>query len=301
MKRSRIWAFLVSLLVSALAGGTPAAAQRQGDGITVHGHWTIDIHNPDGALASHHEFENALVPVSGATSLSGLLARSFAPTGWQLELSAADGTGACARAASTGQPTLTVTPPPTINPQAPVFTGAPTRPNLTTWIVPASGSGFEVNIGSGAPANFSTVASNPGELDFTWDPANTSPGTYVFTVAISPGGPDNNTYTFTLTVPQPTAPQPQYPCSAVEAGTTIPADLANAWFQTLAFTLTNGGATLEVTGNITAANPVAIEQVRSLLILSNASVSPFSARTLQTPIQVVAGQKIYVKVVFSFS
>jgi len=301
MARLHVGTFLALLLGAAAASGARVAAQR-GDGITVHGHWTIDIRNADGALASHHEFENALVPDSGASSLSGLLARSFAPTGWQLELSALDGTGACARAAgAAGQPTLTVTPPQTIDPQAPVFTGAPTRPNLTTWIVPASGSGFEVNIGSGAPANFSTVTSNPGELVFAWDPANTSPGTYVFTVTISSGVNSSNAYTFTLTVPQGTPPQPLYPCSAVEAGSTIPADLANAWFQTLAFAPTNGGATLEITGNITAANPVAIEQVRSLLILSNASVSPFSARTLQTPIQVVAGQKIYVKVVFSFS
>jgi len=27
----------------------------------VHGHWTIDVREPDGTLVSHNEFENALV------------------------------------------------------------------------------------------------------------------------------------------------------------------------------------------------------------------------------------------------
>lgn len=40
-----------------------AYAQNRGaqhEGIAVHGHWVIDVLNPDGSLASHHEFENAL-------------------------------------------------------------------------------------------------------------------------------------------------------------------------------------------------------------------------------------------------
>ena len=42
---------------------TPADEYRgaQKEGIKVHGHWTIDIRNPDGTLAQHHEFENALI------------------------------------------------------------------------------------------------------------------------------------------------------------------------------------------------------------------------------------------------
>ena len=30
-------------------------------GIKVHGHWVIDVRNPDGSLAQHHEFENSMV------------------------------------------------------------------------------------------------------------------------------------------------------------------------------------------------------------------------------------------------
>ena len=37
----------------------------QHEGITVHGHWSIEVHNPDGSLVRHVEFENSLDP--GAT------------------------------------------------------------------------------------------------------------------------------------------------------------------------------------------------------------------------------------------
>jgi len=39
------------------------------EGITVHGHWAIDVKNPDGSLAKHVEFENSLDP--GFTVISG--------------------------------------------------------------------------------------------------------------------------------------------------------------------------------------------------------------------------------------
>jgi hypothetical protein len=57
----------------------PTAQQPPGgirDGLKVHGHWTIDVRNPNGTLASHREFENSLVggtPDSGAGILAQLL------------------------------------------------------------------------------------------------------------------------------------------------------------------------------------------------------------------------------------
>lgn len=45
------------------------------EGIKIHGHWSIVIKNPDGSVASRHEFENALVS-SGSDMLAQLLARS---------------------------------------------------------------------------------------------------------------------------------------------------------------------------------------------------------------------------------
>jgi hypothetical protein len=42
------------------------------EGIKVHGHWTIEVRNPDGTLVTHREFENSLA--QGANSGSQLLA-----------------------------------------------------------------------------------------------------------------------------------------------------------------------------------------------------------------------------------
>jgi hypothetical protein len=46
------------------AQNTVAEQKRSGDGshegITIHGHWTIEVHNPDGSLVRHVEFENSL-------------------------------------------------------------------------------------------------------------------------------------------------------------------------------------------------------------------------------------------------
>ena len=44
----------------------PAQAAKpaggMGEGIKVHGRWTIEVRNPDGSLASRHEFQNDLYP-----------------------------------------------------------------------------------------------------------------------------------------------------------------------------------------------------------------------------------------------
>lgn len=177
-----------------------ARTQAPGDGIKVHGYWTIDVRNADGSLASHNEFMNALQP-SGATALSALLGRSNTVGSWQLDLMGAGSGGPC----------------------------------ITT---------------------------------------------------------------------EPSGPTPA-PCTAVEPGTTIPGDFATAWFPTLALNLVQGPAGtsgLELTGSVTASSAESIEQVRSVIVLSpSGSRTPFSARTLATPIQVATGQQIYVKVVLSFS
>lgn len=71
-----------------------AAAKPSGgrqEGIKVHGHWVIDIRNPDGTLASHHEFENALASGGGDQLLALLLAHKGNPGRWELSLAAAVG------------------------------------------------------------------------------------------------------------------------------------------------------------------------------------------------------------------
>lgn len=55
---------LLSVLVMVIAACGSGGDQSAGgpvEGIQVHGHWTIDVVNPDGSLDQHVEFENDLV------------------------------------------------------------------------------------------------------------------------------------------------------------------------------------------------------------------------------------------------
>jgi len=56
------------------------------EGVKVHGHWVLEIKNPDGSLASRHEFENSLASAtnSGPTLLSGLLSGQFSAGPWMV-------------------------------------------------------------------------------------------------------------------------------------------------------------------------------------------------------------------------
>ena len=68
------------------ASVSPAAGQ---EGLKVHGHWTIDVKNADGSLASHNEFENALVTggASGAAVLAQRLTHDVREMYWTVLLS----------------------------------------------------------------------------------------------------------------------------------------------------------------------------------------------------------------------
>ena len=66
----------------------PASAPHEG--IKVHGHWTIDVRDPDGRLASHTDFENNLCLSqsggSGDFALAGLLTGNIVAGGWLVGL-----------------------------------------------------------------------------------------------------------------------------------------------------------------------------------------------------------------------
>jgi hypothetical protein len=88
MRTRNLLVLSLTLTLAMLAG--PAVAQTDdhssprvpGDGIKVHGHWTIELTNPDGTLAARHEFENALLN-QGARVLATLL-QSNSPRGFWL-------------------------------------------------------------------------------------------------------------------------------------------------------------------------------------------------------------------------
>ena len=85
-------AALALLLVGAtLEAQAPAATSPGGPGIKVHGRWTIDVLNPDGSLASHHEFDNALTG-GGRRVLALLLGRFYNDIdAWEVSLSGTHG------------------------------------------------------------------------------------------------------------------------------------------------------------------------------------------------------------------
>jgi hypothetical protein len=57
----------------------------QDEGIKVHGHWTIEVRNPDGTTVTHREFENSLQAL-GATVLARVLNSEVTPGGWAIVL-----------------------------------------------------------------------------------------------------------------------------------------------------------------------------------------------------------------------
>jgi hypothetical protein len=61
--------------------GSSASLHRASNGaIKVHGHWVIDLKNPDGTVADHREFENSLaIQQGGDALLIGMLAGYYVP------------------------------------------------------------------------------------------------------------------------------------------------------------------------------------------------------------------------------
>jgi len=80
---------LIALTWSGLGFGQekPAKPDTRGksEGIRVHGHWLIEIRNPDGSLASRHELENALT-TGGQAALARLLLPGSFTSNWDIEL-----------------------------------------------------------------------------------------------------------------------------------------------------------------------------------------------------------------------
>jgi len=69
---------------SSQSSGTP------NEGIKIHGHWVIDVRNPDGTLTTHREFDNALTS-NGAQVLAKLLSRQNKAGRWAILLYANPG------------------------------------------------------------------------------------------------------------------------------------------------------------------------------------------------------------------
>ena len=67
------------------AGPTAVTGGEAREGIAVHGHWTIEVRDPDGGLVERREFDNALV-MGGSTALA-LVAAGLQTSGvWWVDL-----------------------------------------------------------------------------------------------------------------------------------------------------------------------------------------------------------------------
>lgn len=68
----------------AVAVAGPPATGGAREGIKVHGHWTVDVRNPDGTLDKHVEFENSLIQSLGPNLLVGMLTGEYTPGPWMI-------------------------------------------------------------------------------------------------------------------------------------------------------------------------------------------------------------------------
>ena len=68
MRTVRAFFGAAAIAVALLSTGRPSLAQTSTDeaqGIKVHGHWTIEVRDPDGTLVTYREFENSLTAAGG--------------------------------------------------------------------------------------------------------------------------------------------------------------------------------------------------------------------------------------------
>jgi hypothetical protein len=76
------------------SSAAPAAKAEGGphEGIKVHGHWTIEVRDPDGTVVTHREFENSLHS-QGGNFLALALTGAATPGSWAIGLDGPGGTG----------------------------------------------------------------------------------------------------------------------------------------------------------------------------------------------------------------
>jgi hypothetical protein len=80
---------IATFIITALAGVITAWGQAKQEPIKVHGHWVVEIKNPNGKLAARKEFENSLVTGTvggGDDLLSAVLTGAATPGEWIVQL-----------------------------------------------------------------------------------------------------------------------------------------------------------------------------------------------------------------------
>lgn len=112
------------------APATPSGGNHEG--VKMHGHWVIDVKNPDGTIAEHRDFENTIAGY-GQELLAGLLSGYVVPSDYGIFLGSS-GTVPCAE--PQGFPgcvilrSLTTLPGSAVCPYYTCFTGLTLTPTL---------------------------------------------------------------------------------------------------------------------------------------------------------------------------
>lgn len=97
----RLIALAATLALVVTACGTSGAPEASGtpEGVTVHGHWTIDLIDKDGSLKIRHEFDNAL-DSRGGDFLAELLAGNTTIGQWKIIADESSGNSPCGDASA---------------------------------------------------------------------------------------------------------------------------------------------------------------------------------------------------------
>jgi len=124
------------------------------EGIKVHGHWVIDVRNPDGSFVSHTEFENALVPSEASPFLARVLAGKASVGTWGIRLAASSPAN------------------------DPCFINTPTPCVLTEVVARVIGNGLQLDGNTtvqASNANIGAVATLFTQCGLTLDPVTSCP------------------------------------------------------------------------------------------------------------------------------
>jgi hypothetical protein len=184
-------AVTVGLLLSINASAQSSDVPSGKAAITVHGHWTIEVQNPDGSLVSRREFENALVP---GIHLAQILGRGVAAGRWAIDLGGfAGGADPCVHTPFQGQPTPIVCQMYEPTPGSGPFINSM---SATTLTVSENGGVIELKghiTPSNSPAQVGAVKTLIGMCDNTVPPRSCG-GVFDFTakpldapIAVQPG------------------------------------------------------------------------------------------------------------------
>ena len=161
MKRlaiSNVAVVALSVAIAALpAQSQSKSAEAQQDTIKVHGHWTIEIRNLDGSVASHHEFENSLFKGDGDIFLASILSRTMSNGTWSIGLeSSSNSTNPCKSSSGPTQCDI-------LEPNGNVLSGEEGFPNLTVQLANSKNqvllSGSATSTNGGQISSVSTYVS----------------------------------------------------------------------------------------------------------------------------------------------